>query len=92
MTFSDKNVDAPSKAFWFPVKSHGWGWGMPVKWQGWAVLAGYLGLQYLGIRHFTARNDVVALVIFLIVLTVVLIGIVRLKGERPLKWRWGRED
>jgi hypothetical protein len=21
--------------FWFPAKKFGWGWGPPVKWQGW---------------------------------------------------------
>ncbi len=26
-------------AFWFPVKRYGWGWGLPVRWQGWVVFA-----------------------------------------------------
>ncbi|MFP5392392.1 MAG: hypothetical protein ACLGI6_12755 [Gammaproteobacteria bacterium] len=28
------------KAYWFPVRpaAHGWGWGLPITWQGWVVL------------------------------------------------------
>jgi len=25
--------------YWFPAKRYGWGWGIPVTWQGWAVMA-----------------------------------------------------
>jgi hypothetical protein len=29
------------KQYWFPVRpaSRGWGWGLPLVWQGWAVYA-----------------------------------------------------
>jgi hypothetical protein len=29
------------KPYWFPVRpaSRGWGWGLPLVWQGWAVYA-----------------------------------------------------
>jgi hypothetical protein len=23
--------------YWFPAKRYGWGWGLPVTWQGWLV-------------------------------------------------------
>jgi hypothetical protein len=25
--------------YWFPAKRYGWGWGIPVTWQGWVVFA-----------------------------------------------------
>ena len=32
-------LDKPD--YWFAVKLDGWGWGLPVRWQGWVVLALY---------------------------------------------------
>ncbi len=29
-----------SSNIWFPAKKYGYGWGMPVVWQGWVVLLG----------------------------------------------------
>jgi hypothetical protein len=79
------------QTFWFPVKRYGWGWGLPVRWQGWLVLVAYLALQYLGIQYFEERRDVRGLLFYLIGVTVVLVAIVVAKGERPVGWRWGRK-
>ena len=35
---------ARSKQYWFPVKRYGWGWGLPIVWQGWVVLVAYTSL------------------------------------------------
>jgi hypothetical protein len=78
-------------AFWFPAKRYGWGWGFPVRWQGWLVFAGYVALLYTGIYYFfEPRRDALGLTVYILVLTAVLVGIVALKGERPLAWRWGK--
>jgi hypothetical protein len=34
-------VEQDKPDYWFAVKRYGWGWGMPVRWQGWAALALY---------------------------------------------------
>jgi drug/metabolite transporter (DMT)-like permease len=81
----------PPPGYWFPAKSYGWGWGPPVKWQGWFVLIGFFGLQAFGIWHFKAQRNVGGLFIYLAVVTALLIVVVYIKGERPTKWRWGRE-
>jgi len=60
-----------------------------VKAQGWLVLVGYFVLQYLGIRHFRAQRDLRGLLIYLAIVTVLLIVVILIKGERPAKWRWG---
>ena len=78
------------KTFWFPAKAYGWGWGLPVRWQGWFVLCSYFALQYIGIKHFRAQRDFQSLLIFLGIATVLLIAIIVIKGERPAGWRWGK--
>ncbi|HEY9181590.1 MAG TPA: hypothetical protein VIQ99_00230 [Gammaproteobacteria bacterium] len=75
--------------FWFPAKRYGWGWGLPVCWQGWLVFAAYAALLYGGIYYFEAQRNAFALLIYLLALTAVLIAIVAVKGEKPLRWRWG---
>lgn len=80
---------APS--FWFPVKRHGWGWGLPVRWQGWAVLVAYLALTFGGVRYFQPRREVAELLMYLAVLTALLLAVIVVKGERPLAWRWGKK-
>jgi len=74
--------------YWFYVKRFGWGWGLPARWQGWVVFAAYAASLF-GSRYFfhTFRYRLV----FIIAITVLLIAIVAWKGERPLKWRWGRK-
>lgn len=76
--------------FWFPVKRYGWGWGLPVRWQGWLVFAAYAALLYTGIYYFKAQRDALSLLIYVVALTGVLIAIMVAKGERPLGWRWGK--
>ena len=77
--------------YWFPAKRYGWGWGLPVRWQGWLVLAVYFGLFFAGIYYFEPRQAVAGFFIYVAILTAALIAIIALKGEGPLRWRWGRE-
>ena len=76
--------------FWFPVKRFGWGWGLPVRWQGWAVVAIYFALMYAGIDYFRPQRNVVGMLVYLGILTVALVAIIVAKGERPAAWRWGK--
>jgi hypothetical protein len=77
--------------FWFGVKRYGYGWGLPVRWQGWAVLAAYLVLLYAGTSYFKPRRDVLSLFVFFVVLSAALVAIIAVKGEQPLRWRWGKK-
>ena len=74
--------------YWFPAKSHGWGWGPPVRWEGWAVLAGFVALVLAGLFLFFPVQSPVAFVVYTTVLVALLIGVCWLKGEPP-RWRWG---
>lgn len=71
--------------FWFAAKRYGYGWGLPARWQGWAVFAAYLAMLYGGISYFRSRHDVLSLLIYVTVLTVLLVAVIAIKGERPLR-------
>jgi hypothetical protein len=62
---------------------------MPVRWQGWAVLALYFASIYLAIRYSPPRSDAVGFLLWFTLSSVVLVAIVVWKGERPVGWRWG---
>ena len=74
--------------YWFPAKRFGWGWGPPVRWQGWAVLIGYFVSLSLLSLVLTRRDHEYLFSVGVFVLTGILIAICWRKGE-PLGWRWG---
>lgn len=76
------------KNIWFPAKKYGWGWGMPNCWQGWAVVIIYLALLIGG--AFVISKDSWLYVGYAATLSILLITICYLKGEKP-RWRWGKE-
>jgi hypothetical protein len=77
--------------FWFPTKRYGWGWGLPVRWQGWGVLVIYVALVLGGLRFLEGPGRAPLFLIYLLVVTVALTAVIALKGERPVRWRWGKK-
>ncbi|HAW52846.1 MAG TPA: hypothetical protein DCX54_11055 [Flavobacteriales bacterium] len=80
------------KEIWFPAKRYGYGWGLPVTWQGWIVFLSYLLL--VGVAGFTLTDtplEIISLIAFVIILTAVLLFICIKKGERAA-WRWGDKN
>ncbi len=75
--------------FWFPAKRYGWGWGLANCWQGLVVQIGYVAVLIAGAKILLpeARGDFWTLVA---VSTEALIAVHWLKGEKPLRWRWGK--
>lgn len=75
---------------WFSAKRYGYGSGLPLRWQGWLVLALYIaaltGLMYL-LRHEKMLQ-------FLVVIP--LTGLLMLVCARTTRggwrWRWGDEE
>ena len=83
-------MTTPRNKIWFPAKTYGWGWGPPVCWQGWVVLLAYIVLILGGVLLFLPEKDNIPWFLFYtIILTLILIWICWLKGEKP-KWRWGK--
>lgn len=72
-----------SPDYWFPAKKIGWGWGPPVKWQGWFVIVIYLTLVGSGVWFHLTRHDRLGMYIHLVVTTSLLIAVMYLKGEPP---------
>jgi hypothetical protein len=78
----------PEPRYWFATKRYGWGWGLPLTWQGWVVYAGWFaafcgGLAVLGLRQQPAPH-----VIFIVAMVGLLFAVCYWKGERP-RWRSG---
>ncbi|HLH96459.1 MAG TPA: hypothetical protein VKW08_15190 [Xanthobacteraceae bacterium] len=78
----------PDAKYWFRAKRYGWGWGLPVRWEGWLVIAGFVGLLVLGSFLFPPRTEIALYLIYVVLLSVLLGAICWLKGE-PTRWRWG---
>ncbi len=78
----------PESKYWFPAKRYGWGWGLPYTWQGWLVLAAFLGLLVAGTVLLPPNRVLGSYLIYTVVLGALLIGVCWLKGEPP-RWRWG---
>jgi hypothetical protein len=81
-------MDEPKPDFWFPVKRLGWGWGAPVRWQGWALLIAYVVMAAIGVMLLQSSGTLFRL-LYLVVITILFVVVVATKGERPLKWRDG---
>ena len=77
--------------YWFPAKRYGWGWGPPMTWQGWLVLAIFGALAVAGTFLFPPRQAVAPYLAYIGVLSALLIAVCWLKGEPP-RWRWGNDD
>jgi hypothetical protein len=76
--------------YWFPAKRYGWGWGLPSTWEGWLVLATFLGLIVAGVRLFPPRAMPGSYLTYVAALAALLVGVCWLTGEPP-RWRWGND-
>jgi hypothetical protein len=73
--------------FWFPAKRQGWGWGPPLRWQGWAVLALNLSIEAWAAMRFLPRSPG-SFVVVTVLAVLMLLAVCLMKGEPP-SWRWG---
>jgi hypothetical protein len=76
--------------YWFPAKRYGWGWGLPVSWQGWLVLVIFFTLIAVGIWLFPPHKVPGRFIAYVVVTSVIFAGVCWMKGEPP-RWRWGKE-
>lgn len=80
-------MSTPRK-YWFPAKRYGLGWGVPLTWQGWAVLIAYVALLISGALLIDIDQQIIGWLSYVIGLTGALLVICWRTGE-PLRWRWG---
>jgi hypothetical protein len=83
-----ESAPAGKPLFWFPAKRYGWGWGPPVVWQGWAVLALLACLILVGAVVILPGQGPVRFFAYSMFLCTILLAVCWLKGERP---RWRRD-
>lgn len=74
--------------YWFPAKRYGWGWGAPLCWQGWVVVALYAAALVAIVVRWRPEREPIAFLVLTAVASLLLVGICWLKGEPP-RWRWG---
>lgn len=79
----------PKDKAWFPARRYGWGWGTPSRWQGWAVMGGFVAALFAGAG--LAAMNAAYYAGYAIALGGLLTAICYWKGEPP-KWRWGDDD
>ena len=75
---------------WFAPKRYGYGAGLPISWQGWALTIGYVAIVIglvLALKHRPIQ--LIALVVPMTATFVVIAGRTTRGGWR---WRWGDED
>ena len=74
--------------YWFAAKRYGWGWGLPLTWEGWVVFAVWLGIFLAAIPMWRSPRHVFEHALFVVVMVAALLGVCYWKGEPP-RWRWG---
>ncbi len=80
------------KEKWFKAKKYGWGW-TPATWEGWSVIILYVLVVIMlffsiDSNSHSVTDTIINFVPNVIILSVVLIGICYLTGEKPY-WNWG---
>jgi hypothetical protein len=81
---------SPTQEYWFRAKRYGWGWGFPVRWQGWATLLAYFVLLGAVVLRFQPAGHPLTFALMVALLTLALVAVCWLKGEPP-RWRWGKD-
>ena len=75
---------------WFAPKRFGYGTGLPIRWQGWVTLIGFIALV-LGLSLLLGRHPGRLIpALMLPILGFILICARTTKGG--WRWRWGDED
>jgi hypothetical protein len=74
---------------WFAPKRYGYGAGLPISWQGWAILAAFLAYCFAVSVGTDKPGVTVALVL---PAAVAFLTIVARTTRGGWRWRWGERD
>ena len=75
---------------WFAPKRYGYGAGLPISWQGWALTFGFVVLtMLLAVR---LANQPIQLIAVIVPLSVTFIVISARTTRGGWRWRWGEGD
>jgi hypothetical protein len=79
------------KQYWFPAMRYGWGWGLPIAWQGWVAWIAFIALMVAGDFIFPPNQDLLRFTLYVAVVVVIFIATLFAKGEPP-KWSCRRHQ
>ena len=74
---------------WFAQKRYGYGAGLPIAWQGWAVLGLYMAVVLAAVTLLEDRPLAIAAILVPATLAVMLVAARTTRGG--WRWRWGRK-
>lgn len=77
---------------WFEPKRYGFGAGLPIAWQGWTLIVGYIAAILLLSATLLPRGNEVAYVVIVVALTLGLMAIAAQHTRGGWRWRWGDPD
>ena len=75
---------------WFAPKRYGYGSSLPISWQGWAIMLGFVSIAFGAAFLFATKPLVLAAI--LVPLTAALLVITARTTRGGWRWRWGEED
>ena len=75
---------------WFAPKRYGYGAGMPISWQGWALTVGFIGMAI--VLCLSLKGQPVKLIAALAPFVIAFIVIAARTTRGGLRWRWGDDD
>ena len=75
---------------WFDAKRYGYGAGLPIAWQGWVVLLGYIAV--IGLAALLLEAKPVAVIAIVVPATMILLLITARTTRGGWRWRWGQRD
>jgi hypothetical protein len=78
----------PTDRPWFRPKDFGYGAGLPIRWQGWALTAAFVGLAVLDARFLHGLPRVATLVVLIAIFLVIAAA----KTDGGWRWRWNGRD
>lgn len=76
---------------WFAPKRYGFGAGLPIRWQGWAVTAAFLAVV-LSLAWFLEDSQPMAMGSLVLLATLVFLVITARTTRGGWRWRWGSEE
>ena len=75
---------------WFAPKRYGYGTGLPISWQGWAILLGFIAIV-LTLALALGRRPI-QMIAALIPVSIAFIVVCARTTRGGWRWRWGDED
>ena len=76
---------------WFAAKRYGYGAGLPIAWQGWALLAAYVALV-AGLGELLVPAQAPLFLLLVAFATGLLMWISARRTRGGWRWRWGDDQ